>query len=415
VIEEVAVAKVAVCGTFDVENYGDCLFPVVAASRLSEAGHSVLSVSPTSRTTRWNDSQPPIAVSSLVDHRPNACLIGGGNIIHNHGGGLQDYREEGVSATAYASLWAGVTMYSVVQEIPVAWNSPGVPSRFNARDAKYVVSPYLEAADYLAVRDTASRDFLGQHHVRPVDVVPDTAVEISNAWSKPSLEPVFRDILDRQSAPRADRYFSVHIKQRAIGADEHNILSGIERLSKQLDATPILLALAPCHHDDAAVRAISTKLTIPHIALDDARSLKEIASAIAMAGAYVGPSLHGYITSYSYDVPSALVARPKLEKFLGFMRHVEREHDVVPDWDTAFSTIEARFGKPFRTEKVDQYLKDALDKHWSRIINIIAQGPTEPSQVRLDKILRPLIRKEEDLAFNPRTYVKKILKRAGLK
>jgi polysaccharide pyruvyl transferase WcaK-like protein len=405
-----------VCGTFDVENYGDCLFPVVAAHRLSQAGHTITAVSPTNVKTRWADAYPPVAVSDIgAIPDLSAVIIGGGNIVHNHAANLATYIEAGVDETAYVGLWAGSTIAGVMRKVPVAWNAPGVPRKFNAVDAKYLVPSHLAAADYVAVRDEASKAALGRHHKTKLHIVPDTAVEISNAWPEALLEPIFNGVLDRLSAPRSERYITIHVKKRALGDEVESLVTGIEGLCSRLSAVPILVGLAPCHDDDDAVRAMSARLSIPHVMLDNALSLKEIAASIAMSDAYIGPSLHGYITSYSYGVPSALVARPKLAKFLGFTEQVGRSGDVVETWDEALSQIEARIGRPFRTAETDSFLTEALDAHWGQIIEMIDVGARVSAAHRLNHILYSSAERAEDAPPSFRKFVKRTLQRAGLR
>src|SRR5690606_14004054 len=124
----------------------------------------------------------------------------------------------------------------------------------------------------------------------------------------------FREVVQR-SPIHAEKYVAIHIKHRAVRIGYKGLANLIEEQCKRLRLSPILVSLAPCHGDDDAVKAVSKHLTIPHILLNNSVELKELVSVLAHADAFVGPSLHGYITSYSYGTPGALVAQPRLPKF----------------------------------------------------------------------------------------------------
>jgi polysaccharide pyruvyl transferase WcaK-like protein len=363
--------NVGIAGTFDVENYGDCLFPVIAKTRLATAGFDTMSISPTSTATRWQDSAVSLAVSDLLDPEISisGALIGGGNIIHNHQDSLDTYVAHDVGNTAYASLWLGITQICLSRGIPVMWNAPGVPRSFTKEEQSLLIPSVIGQAAYVAVRDQASRHNLGPKVQSSVNIVLDTAVEISETWPKSDLEQVFKNLLNRKAFSGERRFFSVHVKKRSLQSDISIMAAMIDDFSQQTGLSAAIVALAPCHNDDETARAIGAALKCSHIVVNEALYLQEIAATIAFSEAYVGASLHGYITSYSYDVPSALVTKPNLPKFAGFMEHVERPGDIVENWQDAFVKVKAQFGKSVRSVNVDCKIKKQLDGHWGKIIS----------------------------------------------
>jgi len=70
-------------GTFDVGNYGDLLFPIVARFELEKRNIGTIPVSPTHRSTSYQDAIKPISIVEAKSHEEcKAIIIGGGNIIH---------------------------------------------------------------------------------------------------------------------------------------------------------------------------------------------------------------------------------------------------------------------------------------------------------------------------------------------
>ena len=361
--------RVFLTGTFDVQNYGDLLFPPIAAKRLEPYGIDVIPVSPTDHRTGWRDTAACIAFDDVLaaSHPVSGILVGGGNIVHVGPAKLVDYNAAS-PATAYARLWLGATIAATIRNVPLIWNAPGVPYPFPAPLAGHVViRQALEAANYVSVRDRTSADNLGDPGNAVVDVVPDTAVDVARLWPRRRLETTFARLLDRKGAAGDNRFVTLHLKARSFAEPVEMVAAWIDAFAAGHGLTPVLLALGPCHHDDVAARRIGRALRGPKIVVDDAHGIEEIAAAIAMATLHLGSSLHGYITSAAYDVPSLLVGRPALPKFAGFLEHIGRSGDLVGDWQAAFAVAPARLAEPRRGPLVPDDVHRRLDAHWDRV------------------------------------------------
>jgi polysaccharide pyruvyl transferase WcaK-like protein len=389
---------IGIAGTFDVENYGDCLFPIIAQYRLASAGHQVRSFSPTANATRWSDSAVPEKASGLIGGQLalDGMLIGGGNVVHNHADTLPQYVEGNVADTAYLSLWCGATLACAARGIPVAWNAPGVTRQFIADEQAILVPAITRQASYLSVRDDISAARLGNAIGAKVNIVPDTVVELSRAWPKAILKPVFEQMLARKGAAKSAGYFAVHVKRRSLNKDSEPLAPLIVDFARVTGLTPLFVALAPCHDDDGAARDIAAQLGIDHVLLDDSQTLQEVAASIALSAAYIGPSLHGYITSFSYGVPGAIVAHPRLGKFAGFLSHVGRDDDLVSSWAEAFAKMKGRIGETVRTEATDQYLQHKLDDHWNTILATVKEKTVPSPDAVMANMLQLMLRRPRD-------------------
>jgi hypothetical protein len=367
--------QVFVTGTFDVENYGDLLFPLVAAERLSPLGLEVVPVSPTATRTRWADAAPCVALADLLSERfkPRGVLIGGGNIVHAGAANLVDYEADG-PGWAYASLWLGATIAATLRNVPVIWNAPGVPRPLAAMPGlKHVmVRQAFEAANYVSVRDAASLEHLGPTGGVAVAVVPDTAVDVARLWPRDRLAATFARLLARKGIAAEGRFLSLHVKARSTELSPEAMGERIGAFAAAHGMTPVLVPLGLCHHDDVTVRRIGRHITGPAVVVDDPQSLEEIAAVIANASLHLGSSLHGYITSAAYDVPSLLVGRPALPKFTGFLTHIGRPQDLVEGWEEAFDGAPARRGEAVTGPLVPESVHAALDVHWVRIVAELA-------------------------------------------
>ncbi|AJP72609.1 polysaccharide pyruvyl transferase family protein [Sphingomonas hengshuiensis] len=354
---------IALTGTFDVRNYGDLLFPLIAAWRLARHGIRVEAYSPVGTDTGWADTIAPRPIAALAEawDRYAAFLIGGGNIIHLRSASLPDY-PEAIDRWAYPGLWAGAARLGALTGRAVLWNAPGVPHRFSDEARAEIVAPALAESAYVSVRDRASRSYL-KH--RGVAVVPDTAVEIAAMWPRETLAGHWAALLARKRMA-AGRYVAIHIKARAIDAGgEAGLAALLDGHAAATGRTPLLVAIGQCHGDHLVAQRVGAAMAAPHLLLDDPLGLKEIAAAIAGAEAYIGCSLHGYITAFAYGRPGRIVARPRLIKQDGFLAQIGREADLFERWAEALAPRPEQDSGESAAALAG--LAPALDRHWRRI------------------------------------------------
>ncbi|GAB4069445.1 polysaccharide pyruvyl transferase family protein [Ancylobacter sonchi] len=359
-------------GTFDVANYGDLLFPIVAAHRLAPLGWDVVPVSPSMQRTVFGDAMAVEPMGKLPGElRGDAVLVGGGELVHAWPASfLDEYRIGDLPTWAYPSLWLGASLVGALQDVPVIWNAPGVPAPFTEQIRRLAVEPVLAMADYVAVRDVPSRNFLGSTHRAAVSVVPDSITELSRVWPLEALAPAFAALCARKQIAADAQLMAVHL--RAVGLEAE----AIAQIAAMLDAfastrglTPILIAIGPSLGDDDSVRRLGAAMTGPHVVLDDPLSLREIAAAIAHARLYTGNSMHGYVTALSYGRPGVMIARPAFRKLAGLAEHVQRPKDVVAEWPDALSRAAETLGQP---AGIPASVHEALDGHWARVAAAIA-------------------------------------------
>lgn len=362
--------RLAIFGTFDVENYGDLLFPLVARQRLSAQGIEVVAVSPTDGETRYRDALRPISQAAFASDAGafDAVLIGGGNIIHT-----RDFSLPGYGALAYAELWAGATAHAVRHGLSVIWNAPGVLAPGTSGPPPVWLSRTVAAADRFAVRDPESADAMEAWSGRRPLVMPDTALDLPSLWPREMLEGRFAALRGQMKLPEGRAVVALHVKARSLGG--MSAAAFADALSATLDANnavAVLLAIGRCHGDHEVVQAIHRAAPARSFAFDDADALMDIAAVIAGADAYLGASLHGHITAAAYGVPARVVAVPALHKFAGQAAQMGRSGDLVADWETALRELPACLAGP-RQALPDAVASD-LDAHWDETVRLISGG-----------------------------------------
>lgn len=366
--------SVLISGTFDVGNFGDLLFPIVAQHRLGSLGYRVVPVSPTGRATLFCDAMPPVALPDVMATVPEcrALLIGGGEIIHAWPSRfISEYEPESLARSAYLSLWHGASVLASVIDVPIVWNAPGLPSLLPERVRSAALRPVLEAAGYVALRDDASVRALRPAPGETISVVPDTAAEIAKVWPRASLQGVFLDLLERKAISSSEHLVAIHIRPGGWGRiTPAEMAAQIDAVAAAHGVMPVLISIGPSLGDRASLHELSSCLSCRHALLDDVRSLREIAAVIAHAKAYVGNSLHGFITSASYGVPGIVVAVPGFRKFAGFAVQIGREGDVAREWPSALARLSAQLGDSQAVATLPVH--DRLDRHWQNVAAAIA-------------------------------------------
>lgn len=370
-------------GMFDMDNYGDLLFPLVAAHRLQPAGFRVQPVAPSASRPVFSDALLPIATRDMLTGEMEAAgiLVGGGYIIHAGSTDFLDhYRGADVGPSAGAGLWLGASLAGALRDIPVAWNAPGVPHPFTRRQHR-VIGPMLASLAYRSVRDHGSARLLGEDST--LAIVPDPIADLPRLWPRNTLGDDFRALLSRKGLPGETRFLAVHVRNRSMAGLEAAWLGAeIGRFAAAHDLTPLLIGIGASHDDPAVARSLAPFLGVPHLLLDDATSLREITAALAHSRLYLGASLHGYIVSTAYGVSGVLLGRPAYHKFSGYLAHTGRIGDLAARWPQAFARAQSLVKDP-DDPRPAAVVQDALDAHWRRVIAAFQRpARTDPAFLR---------------------------------
>ena len=363
--------KVAHFGTFDVENYGDLLFPLILERRLSDLCEEIIHVSPAGGPPVWEDCVPTVGFDDFLEssQEVDGVIIGGGQIIRTASTSLEVYDRGGVTPfTTYPSLWLGAAYVAARNDAPLCWNASGVTPVFGpvaARHLQWTAS----VTDYLAVRDEAGRRSLERAGVsQEITATPDTAVEVSELWSEEEISGAYRRAFERHGRRAPGRTLVFHVNSRWAGEEASRIAARVDRICKNANANPILLAVGPCHGDDEVQRRVSSEMKTDALVVDQPRSLLEVTACIARSQAYFGSSLHGMIAACSFGIPGVLVASREDDKYAGFLDHLGLSSRLAGSWAAAENLsgdLLAEPGDP--VARASKLLGSTLDGHWNRL------------------------------------------------
>lgn len=182
--------QIGLFGTFDVENYGDLLFPLIAEAEL---GHRLGRVelhrfSYHARTTPdW-----PYAVTSVTElprlaAQLDGVLIGGGFVIRYDKDVAPGYGPPTDAIHHPTGYWLTPALIALQNSIPLIWNSPGMHCNEIPRWSEELMKLAIGLSPYVAVRDKPSQNALARFAGKDqISVVPDTGFAISRLVTGPS-------------------------------------------------------------------------------------------------------------------------------------------------------------------------------------------------------------------------------------
>jgi hypothetical protein len=158
----VSPTRVGVVGTFDVENFGDLLFPLLAERELGERlpGFEVVLYSYREKTAEdW-----PYPVRSLARLPADVAgldllVVGGGYLVRFEKEIAPGYFPESGDLHHPTGYWLMPTLLAAAYGVPVAWNSLSVASE-TPEWATGLLSLAVRSAAYVSVRDEPSLEEL---------------------------------------------------------------------------------------------------------------------------------------------------------------------------------------------------------------------------------------------------------------
>jgi polysaccharide pyruvyl transferase WcaK-like protein len=362
-------------GTFDVANFGDLLFPLLAQKRLSSLDAKIVAVSPIGAPPIWEDCVPSVGFDEIMNiaDKPSGVLIGGGNILTLMPTTLPAYNRGSVPLLGYPDIWVGAS-YLASEKVPVCWNAPGVPGAFASEQHSFV-RDCIDRSSYVSVRDEQSRKFLLEAHPDAIiSVFPDPAWEISNLWTNNQLEESYEEAFSKRGQKRPRRSIAVHLNLRYLASASNQTIAGcLDKIAKKFKARIVLLAIGPCHQDDALARIIGGFMKTSPLIIDRPNSLKEITSCIAHSEAYIGSSMHGLITASSFCVPGICLTSGEKPKFQGLREQLNQEDMWSQSWETIPKQLLSLDldQKKLQLRELRQRMLEKVDQHWKHILSCI--------------------------------------------
>ncbi len=299
-------------GTFDVNNYGDCLFPDVyraeLARRLPNATFTLYS--PFSKAAEILSFDEVKALPTTLDQpefdEDCLVLIGGETLGVGHSMGA--HLVPANTPSHYLRMWLIPCIANGLGKTRFFIHSVGIPPTLS-----HLLGPaskILRSAERVSVRDEVSHERLkgvAAIEVDPVFLLRDMLPQTD--WERTASDAL-------PAGLEAGEYIACQISPiYALGSEE----AWCREMVKLMRMTGKKLLMLPiCHFLDdheflayakARIAAIAPELASEVICLeDDLRNVRATAALIAASAGYVGSSLHGAVTAAAFARPYAVFA-----------------------------------------------------------------------------------------------------------
>jgi len=368
--------NIGIFGTFDVENYGDVLFPIIAEAELTKRLGPV-NIYPFSYGKKSSSSWPyevesleklPDSISAL-----DGVLIGGGHLIRFDKFVAPNYFPPTAHIHHPTGYWLTPMLLALQYGIPIAWNAPGalgeVPNWASA-----LMETVIQQSAYVSVRDDWAKEILmnnSPHLNTNVLVTPDTVFSIAEVF------PAKRERSDKLS----QLFDSLKITRPYILIQTSRGLESFARMFKEHPDTfenyqIIGLPIGPAIEDNISI----LENELPNIIhFPEWPQALLIAEMIAGAAAVAGTSFHLTITALAYGVP---VFRPisdnrKYTLFSEFQNifYFDNSQPVAPAW----VKLCLEDASPSNNHATMKSMVMQTNRHWDRITGLFRNKANLPA------------------------------------
>ena len=298
--------RVAIVGTFDVSNFGDLLFPLIAEAELAER---LPDVEVRRYSYRRMTAGPwPYSVGSLADlagdlSETDLLVVGGGHLVRFDKAVADGYAPTTPDEHHPTGYWLTPTLLAHAYGIPVAWNALGVSPDTPAW-GRPLLAEAMAATDYVSVRDEWSAQELAS--IAPdaeIAIVPDTAWSVRTPATAEAVDP----LLAQMGATKP--YIVVQPSPLLLehAADVRAAVTAAHELGRSVVELPISPALGD--------RSGLLELPVPVSRPTEWPAPPVLVSLIANADAVIAQSLHLSITALAAGVPVHRVRAPRGSKY----------------------------------------------------------------------------------------------------
>lgn len=366
--------NIAQIGTFDCENFGDLMFPIICKTQLEKRIDikNFFLFSPNACNMPLNPQKT--TVYSIDDleaiHKQyglDAIILGGGDLARLDNLFVPDDRYA-TNLTSF-KLMIYPAIVANKYNIPFIWNCPGVPFEFSDNSA-ILLKEYFDSVDYISVRDNCSKKFLAKiYDESKITTSPDTVLSVSSLIDK-NQDGIF-DNLKSEFDFLSDNYFVFQTHLFNHPAKEKRIIEQLKSISENYAKKVVFLPIGNVHNDDVFLNELLEKYPCDNFCSFSRKlSIFEIASVLANSSAFIGTSLHGNIVSNSYGVPSIGINLFDFVKLKNYFKLIGRENFIISDIDKLRGAFDNLIDNPL-LEGINNAFNNVAE-HFDKICKLIS-------------------------------------------
>jgi lipopolysaccharide transport system ATP-binding protein len=369
--------RIGVVGTFDVENFGDLLFPLLTARELTErlpGAQLVLYSYREKRADDWPYAVRPLDRLPKDVARLDLLVVGGGFLVRFDKEIAPGYFPPDGTVEHPTGYWLMPTLLAAAYGVPVAWNSLSAATD-TPEWATGLLALAVRSAGYVSIRDEPSRDELQRVAPgAPVELVADIGFGIDRLLPERPSDDF------RRFAAESGLTEPYLILQPSPFLLEHTRQIDAAFAARRAAERAILeLPISPALGDSPGLLELERR-TVRPATWPSPLLLAEI---ISRADAVLARSLHLSVVALASGVPvhrhrSALDLKYEPLGLLPGVHYWEDRQD-------ASAILEAGLGRREPGPEIDARLAE-LRTHWDRIASLVGTRPRAGPEVAAEVI-----------------------------
>jgi len=367
--------KVALFGTFDVDNFGDCLFPLIVEHHLAKRLGKVrlYPFSPSNRVARIANYSRVYAFNELTQtfREPPSCFIIGGGELLATTYGLSVYPQVRNLLYPFSlKTWLLPIMVANTWNCPCVLNAVGM-GRFD-KEFNEITTAYLTNLDLCLVRDPFTAERLSRIDIA-AEVVPDSAFSVPNLLTTSQWAMQYHQLARDFNLP--GKFLAVQASFGYLTPNHLNYANVVGRVAANTGLPIVLVPICHQHSDIQSVKMIRKALRkqgVETYLINRILTTLQTSSILANSEMYIGTSLHGAIVSLAFGKPVVSYSKSKTGKHRGVLSvvgleicHVSHEQEI-PDKASKLMQVP----KTWFREKI-QLANSRVNEYFDRVSNII--------------------------------------------
>lgn len=388
-------------GSFDVENYGDLLFPVVFEHEIKKRLNldNLYLFSPNGGRMPFYGRE--VYSTAELDefcakHEIDGIVVGGGDTVRLDSKVLKDYPESFIPSL---SMWQYPIFIANKYKLPVTFNCPGVPLDFGVNQT--MVDYTIELCPYLSVRDRNAKNTFSAKNAKRINVVLDSVNLIDEVYPKKTLKERF---LKLKNENKIKERFVVLQVNNIQGNDERfikNLAELVDLINRKYSLQVVFSPIGYVHDDLECLKKIYACVKAPknNVVVTQKMSPEDMLALFSHSAGFIGTSLHGLVTSNVYHVPILGIDTQSRNKISGYAELCGIENRLVHNISEVKEVFEAVFFEKmnyarFETERIK------IIKHFDKIADLIKDQVIEKDTGQILRIFDEFYKINQ---FNPRS------------
>ena len=299
---------IALAGTFDVENYGDLMFPVIFERAMLKRGLNFETVlfSPSDKAPEaLNKDRTVYSYKNFEElnskYHFDALVIGGGALIHFRN--FKIFMPNQLERTLYYNIhsWLSLIYLAARNNIKILFNLPQVPFDIPI-ELRSLAKMAFEQVDYFTVRDATSKEYIesiyGKDEKRPkIEVFPDTVCIVNELFNADSLLEKKRKLLGFD-----DKYMVFHFQY--VEKVSESLFLELEKVVEDAIGRGLKVVLLPIgytHGDQEIMTDFNRRCGNKCVMLKKKLDIEDMTAILMGCEYYIGMSFHGGVVSLSFD------------------------------------------------------------------------------------------------------------------